>query len=114
LKSEKEFPEKLWSLKIIDESEDSDDHGKGGNIGSDSGHVFIFFFSKKIGRGRYDKSPGTQSGSEKVYSHNPIPMNVYLPFHLLLLDLPLNHFRFRASPCIPCGAGPLPPTGEEI
>jgi hypothetical protein len=64
LKSEKEFPEKLWPLKIINKSEDSNDHREGGDIGSDSGDVLISIFAEEVGCGRYDKSPSTQSGSE--------------------------------------------------
>jgi hypothetical protein len=82
LKGEKQFPEKMRSFKIINKGNDPYNDRKGCNIGSDPGDRFISFSSKKIGRGRYDESSCTQSSCEKVNRHNPVPMNMYHPFHI--------------------------------
>ena len=59
--------------------------GKGAIVGSDPGNVLIPLFSKKIGCGRDDEGPGAQSRCKEIYGYNPVPVNVYLSFHLWLL-----------------------------
>ena len=83
LKGEKEFPKEMRSFKIVDESQDSHQHRKRSDIGTDSRNRFIPFSPDEISGGRDDKSPFAQPCGEKIDRHNPVPMNMYHSFHVL-------------------------------
>jgi hypothetical protein len=89
LKGQKQFPEKRRPLEIEDEAENPDENRERGDIGPDSGDGLVSLLTQEIGRCRDYVSPRTQPGTEEIHGHNPVPENVYLSFHVRLLDLPV-------------------------